>query len=913
MLESVVKTVARQRLSAMAKDGGSGVISDNIIDGCSDDLQGCADDRASSSSISFLLNRELRDHSKGGFDIQGSRTGHRTLFNKWHALAVRSQVGHLQGQIRNSIFQNLFSRSTIVRLFDVNKHALQTDALSTAVSAEINAAPVNSHSAAGKKSKLGFSHHLPPNLIDRRRFFQLYDTFLLLAPPQKLQEIDGRTEIREKGFVVLISLLKLLLPINDRVYFAKWYKEGKRSSPKSSGTSLKKFVNLDFWNYLMFWNWMPEALRMPERELVDYAGLDSVAFIRIYLLGLKIFVPIAILAFVVLVPVNLTGETLESITNLTYSDIDKLSISNVPSGSIRLLAHIIMAYVVTFWTCYVLFKEYKLIANKRLLFIASEKRRPDQYTVLVRNIPPDTDETVSQHVEHFFCVNHPEHYLTHKVVYNANRLSRIVMKKKRLRSWLTYYETQLERNATKRPRMKRGCWGIFGKRVDAVNHYKAQLERIIKEEDIEREKVIKDPNAIVPTAFVSFKSRWGAAVCAQTQQSYDPTEWLTEWAPEPRDIYWDNLSISYVQLSINKLIIIVAMFFLTFFFMIPIAFVQSLASIDGMQQVLVFLRPLFKKKRVKAVVQGYLPGIALKLFTSCLPIILMTMSKLEGHISRSLLDKRTAGKFHFFVLVNVFFGSIITGAAFQQLNKFLHQAPSEIPKTVGVAMPMKATFFITYIMVDDWEKELAMEPGCLDFATTEPQIQLYFLLGLVYSVVTPLILPFIIVFFAFSFVIYRHQKYESGASFWPDVHRRVIIGLVLSQILLMGLLSTMNALKSTPLLLVLTVLTIWFHRYCKDRFEPAFKKFPIREAMMKDTIERTKEQKLDLKAYLHNAYVHPAMKDTEIERPKAVEDEENNPLVSRGGSDRSSLSSSSSFTTEAVEELLSYLTPSHTS
>lgn len=30
-----------------------------------------------------------------------------------------------------------------------------------------------------------------------------------------------------------------------------------------------------------------------------------------------------------------------------------------------------------------------------------------------------------------------------------------------------------------------------------------------------------------------------------------------------------------------------------------------------------------------------------------------------------------------FIIVNVFFGSIITGAAFEQLEKFLNQAPSE--------------------------------------------------------------------------------------------------------------------------------------------------------------------------------------------------------------------------------------------
>lgn len=35
--------------------------------------------------------------------------------------------------------------------------------------------------------------------------------------------------------------------------------------------------------------------------------------------------------------------------------------------------------------------------------------------VIVRNVPPDPDESVSEHVEHFFCVNHPDHYLTHRV------------------------------------------------------------------------------------------------------------------------------------------------------------------------------------------------------------------------------------------------------------------------------------------------------------------------------------------------------------------------------------------------------------------------------------------------------------------------------------------------------------------
>jgi len=69
-----------------------------------------------------------------------------------------------------------------------------------------------------------------------------------------------------------------------------------------------------------------------------------------YLIGIlvyrfKIFAPITLLAFIVLVPVNWTGKTLEAAgdKNLTYSDIDKISISNIPFGSDRLDLRVVPA------------------------------------------------------------------------------------------------------------------------------------------------------------------------------------------------------------------------------------------------------------------------------------------------------------------------------------------------------------------------------------------------------------------------------------------------------------------------------------------------------------------------------------------------------------------------------------------
>uniref|UniRef100_A0A803NZI4 Calcium permeable stress-gated cation channel 1 n=1 Tax=Cannabis sativa TaxID=3483 RepID=A0A803NZI4_CANSA len=711
-------------------------------------------------------------------------------------------------------------------------------------------------------------------------------------------------------FLLAFAILRLQ-PFNDRVYFPKWYLKGLRSSPSRSGTLVGRVVNLDFRSYLRFLNWMPDALRMPEPELIDHAGLDSAVYLRIYLIGLKIFVPIAFLAWTILVPVNWTNDALQILDltkNATSSDIDKLSISNIETGSKRLWTHIVMAYVFTFWTCYVLLREYEVVASMRLQFLATEKRRPDQFTVLVRNIPPDVDESVSENVEHFFLVNHPDTYLTHQVVYDANKLAKMVKKKKKMQNWLVYYTNKFSRNESLKPTTKTGFLGLWGKKVDAIEFYTSEIDKLTKEMAEERERMAADPKSIMPAAFVSFKSRWGAAVCAQTQQTRNPTVWLTDWAPEPRDVYWQNMAIPYVSLKIRRLIVGVAFFFLTFFFMIPISAVQAFASIEGIEKRAPFLKPIVEMPFIKSVIQGLLPGLALKLFLIFLPTILMIMAKFEGFVSLSSLERTAASKYYLFNFVNVFLGSILTGLAFDQLNTFLNESPSKIPEIVGVAIPLKATFFITYIMVDGWagiageilmlkplimyhlknfflvktekDREEAMDPGSLGFNTGEPRIQLYFILGLVYATVTPILLPFIIVFFGFAYLVFRHQiinvynqEYESGAAFWPDVHSRIIIALIISQLSLMGLLATKGSAEATPVIIVLPILTIWFHRFCKGRYESAFVKYPLQEAMMKDTLERAREPHLNLKGYLQTAYVHPVFKASE-------EDEEEDDLVS---------------------------------
>ena len=134
-------------------------------------------------------------------------------------------------------------------------------------------------------------------------------------------------------------------------------------------------------------------------------------------------------------------------------------------------------------------------------------------------------------------------------------------------------------------------------------------------------------------------------------------------------------------------------------------------------------------------------------------------------------------------------------------------------------------------------------------------------------------------FFCCKIINVYNQQYESGAQFWPDVHGRIVTALVISQILLIGLLSTQEAEQSTVALLPLPILTIWFHYVCKGRFEPAYIKFPLQEAMVKDTLQRANDPTLNLREYLKGAYVHPVFRSGDMYELLAMDEEENPHLV----------------------------------
>ena len=60
-----------------------------------------------------------------------------------------------------------------------------------------------------------------------------------------------------------------------------------------------------------YFGWIPHILLVDDRTLIATAGLDAFAFLRVCQFGLQLFVPLAVFAMIILLPVHVHGNDLE--------------------------------------------------------------------------------------------------------------------------------------------------------------------------------------------------------------------------------------------------------------------------------------------------------------------------------------------------------------------------------------------------------------------------------------------------------------------------------------------------------------------------------------------------------------------------------------------------------------------------
>uniref|UniRef100_A0A1D1XSZ1 Putative membrane protein C2G11.09 n=1 Tax=Anthurium amnicola TaxID=1678845 RepID=A0A1D1XSZ1_9ARAE len=676
-------------------------------------------------------------------------------------------------------------------------------------------------------------------------------------------------------FFVLYSVLRKQ-PENARVYASRQVVEGR--AQQRSGFDIERFLPSP--------GWMRRAWAPSEDELQSVAGLDAVVFMRIIIFSLRVFSVAGIVGVFILLPINYHGDQLHisDFADLPNESLEKFSISNVKDGSNWLWVHFSAAYLMTAVICYLLYVEYKYISSRRLAYFYASKPQPHHFTILVRGIPKSTAGHFSDSVEGFFSEYHSSTYLSHTMVRQTSKLRRLINDAENMYRRLTHLKSRRHLQQV----IRHGDFrGQFRNDADSVVKYEKKLEDLEENVRIEQSDV-SSTGEEVPAAFVCFRSRYGAATAIHIQQSVDPTQWVTEQAPEPYDVYWPFFSTTFMKRWISKLVVFVASVVLTVLFLLPVAFVQGLANLDKLEILFPFLKAILTITFVSQVITGYLPSLILHMFLSLVPPIMKIFSTMQGYNSHSETEKSACSKMLLFTIWNAFFAIVLSGSIASQAEVFLD--PRHIPWRLAVAVPAQATFFITYVVTSGWtnaSSELTrMMPLIGDFIGRHcsknvddefhapsipyyrdiPSILFLGLLGSTYFLLAPLILPFLLVYFCLGYIIYRNQllnvympKYETAGKFWPIVHNSTIFALVLMQLIAIGIFGLKKLPLASSLTVPLPILTLLFNEYCRKRFLPIFLAYSAESLIKKDREEQNDPAMPNFLDNLATAYIDPAL------------------------------------------------------
>ncbi|MED6195788.1 hypothetical protein PIB30_041281 [Stylosanthes scabra] len=559
-------------------------------------------------------------------------------------------------------------------------------------------------------------------------------------------------------FFTLYSILRKQ-PGNVTVYAPRLVAEGK----------VKEGGQFNLERLLPTAGWVRKAWEPSEEEFLSNAGLDAFVFMRMFIFSLKVFTVGGIIGMCILLPINYLGTQLKDDSDFQNKSLDSFTISNVNNSSNRLWIHFSAAYVFTGVVCYFLYSEY-----------------------------------------------HPSTYLSHSVIRRSSKLQNLTADAEMMYKKLTRIKSK---NDGPQRQRRDGLFGLFGRKVDILDHYERRLGDIEDNVRMEQSSVAAKE---VPAAFVSFKTRFGAAIALHIQEGVNPTEWVTEQAPEPRDVYWPFFTVSFIRRWISKLVVFVACATLTVLFLIPVAIVQGLTHLDQLETWFPFLSGILKLSVVSQVITGYLPSLILQMFLYFVPPTMILLSSMQGYNSLR--------------------------SALYRVNIFLE--PKEIPRVLAEAVPAQASFFIAYVVT-----------------TGEiPRIRLFGLLGVTYFILAPLILPFLLIYFCLGYIIFRNQflkvyvpKYETGGQFWPTVHNSTIFSLVLMHVIAIGIFGLKMLPLASALTIPLPILTLLFNEYCQNRFFPMFKDYPAECLIKKDRADQNEHNMSEFYDTMANAYNDPAL------------------------------------------------------
>ncbi|KAJ3217944.1 Radial spoke head protein 3 [Dinochytrium kinnereticum] len=382
-----------------------------------------------------------------------------------------------------------------------------------------------------------------------------------------------------------------------------------------------------------------------------------------------------------------------------------------------------------------------------------------------------------------------------------------------------------------RPRHRTGFLGLVGESVDSAGYF---AERY-REWDLLVHELRRSPERSAPTAvgFVTFESPESATIASQIILSRRPFACMARMAPEPRDIYWPNLSSRAADSSVKVLRGIIANSVLVFVVFLSTIAIFTLSSLNHLPAMDLERYPILKAlfgwlgKNGTEVLQQVVSTLLFNAWTSSLPALLTLLSQLQGMEALSWIEMSVFSKYYFYIIYNILL--YVVGRTLWDIIDKPDLNFNTIIQILGDTMPKSSPSVMSYVILQafaiapaqlvlagpviltwllrlaPWSRTSPRDVSdayypslltSLNYGITYTIPTAVWVIGLTYSAIAPLILPFCAAFFALNYFVHKYlllyvhlPKYESAGMHAPMAIRRCLSGLMIMQISMMGVLA----------------------------------------------------------------------------------------------------------------------------
>lgn len=424
---------------------------------------------------------------------------------------------------------------------------------------------------------------------------------------------------------------------------------------------------------------------------------------------------------------------------------------------------------------------------------------------------------------------------------------------------------------------------LMGEKVDTIRYCRKEVARLNVE--IEDDQAHPERFPLMNSAFIQFNHQVAAHMACQAVSHHIPKQMAPRLVEiDPNDVIWDNMSVPWWSAYIRTggvLAVVVAMIILWAF---PVAFTSALSQLETAAKTFSWLHWVLDIPAwFRSVLQGVLPAALLGLLMFLLPLILRFLVRLQGTQSGMLVELSVQRYYFCFLFVQLFLVVSVASALTQFFALFTSvDGWTNVPSLLGTNIPRASNYFFSYMLL----QALSVSAGALlqvgsligwfvlaplldstarakfvrqtqlsdiQWGTFFPVYTNLACIGLIYSVISPLILVFNIITFTLFWFVYRYNTLyvtrftrDTGGLLYPNAINFTFVGIYVMEIALVGMFFLVRDDRGNVAcsgqaigMIIILILTAGYQMLLNNAFSPLFRYLPI--TLEDDAVRRDEE------------------------------------------------------------------------